>query len=412
MRERVLPSGEIVVAAEEERPVELAPQPEPTTAAEWIRQNLFSSWLNGVVTILAAVVVLVGGYGLLRWIFVTADWQVVKANLRVYMIGRFPVEEAWRIWASAYFVVLLAATSLGVAKIRLRWTVARAVRRVVLGGVSAYVLVFLLDGILVWMGVAAAAALVVVGVALGRALGRRLKVTLAVAWILAFPLVVLVLRSFEGVPPRLWGGFVLNLVVAVVGISLSFPFGILLALGRRSSLPAISVFCVGFIEIIRGVPLVTLLIFGQFVLPLLLPAGISLAAILRALIMITIFASAYVAEVVRGGLQGINEGQYEAARALGLPAARMMALVILPQALRNTIPAMIGQFISLFKDTSLIAVLGLNDLLDVSRNAPRLQFSGDIKEALLAAAFLFWVVAFSMSRWSQRLERRLGVGER
>ncbi|HEX6332221.1 MAG TPA: amino acid ABC transporter permease [Actinomycetota bacterium] len=392
--------------------MELAPPRPPATLGEWIRGNLFSSPFNTVLTVVAGVVIALGGYGVLRWIFVSADWQVVKANLRVFMIGRFPLEETWRIWASAYLAVFLAGLSVGVTGIGVRRTAAGAARWLILGGLVVYALIFLLDGLRVWVSIAAGAALLGIGIAVGRAGGRSLRIPLAIGWIASFLLVILLLRGFGGVPPRLWGGFVLNLVVAVVGISLSFPAGVLLALGRRSSLPVIRFFSIGVIEIVRGVPLVTLLIFGQFVLPLLLPSGVRLAPILRALVMITIFAAAYVAEIVRGGLQGIHHGQYEAARALGLPATRMMLLIILPQALRNTIPAMIGQFISLFKDTSLIAVLGLNDLLDVSRNAPRLEFSGDVKEALLAAALLFWIVAYSMSRWSQRLERRLGVGER
>jgi general L-amino acid transport system permease protein len=199
-----------------------------------------------------------------------------------------------------------------------------------------------------------------------------------------------------------------------VAIFVSFPIGLLLALGRRSSLPAVSAFCVGFIEIVRGVPLVTLLIFGRFVLPLLLPPQLDLSQIMRAMFMITIFSSAYTAEIVRGGLQGVPEGQYEASRALGLSTTRTMALIALPQALRSTIPSMIGHFISVFKDTSLLAALDIfSDLLDTADRASNdLRFVGNQAEALLPAAFFFWAIAFTMSRWSQRVERRLGVGER
>ncbi len=205
----------------------------------------------------------------------------------------------------------------------------------------------------------------------------------------------------------------LNVLLAVAATFLSFPVGILLALGRRSTLPIVSKFCVGFIELFRGVPLVTLIISGQFILPLMLPPGMQLSLIVRMILVFTIFSSAYVAEIVRGGLQGVHFGQFEAARAVGLSTTRMMALIILPQALRSTIPAMISHFISLFKDTSLLAALAITDALRAARRASaQLEFIGDQKEALLAAALLFWVVAFSMSRWSQRLELRLGVGER
>jgi general L-amino acid transport system permease protein len=274
-------------------------------------------------------------------------------------------------------------------------------------------LLYLVEGLRIWILLGALVAAFATGVTIGRLGQDRLRLPVIVAWVLVFPVVIVFLRVLGGVPPQLWGGFVLNVLLAVVAIFLSFPIGVLLAIGRRSSLPAIRTFSVGSIELIRGVPLVTLLIFGEFVLPLLLPPQMDFARIIRAMAMFTIFSSAYVAEIVRGGLQGVAAGQYEAARALGLSTTRMMALVILPQALRSTIPAMISHFISLFKDTSLIAVLGIAELLAVARRAPtQLRFLGTQKEALLAAALFFWVVAFSMSRWSQRLERRLGVGER
>jgi len=162
------------------------------------------------------------------------------------------------------------------------------------------------------------------------------------------------------------------------------------------------------------VPLAALIVFGIFVLPLLLPPGIDPPNIVLAIIMFVIFSAVYVAEIVRGGLQGVAEGQYEASSALGLRYPRMMRHIILPQALRNTIPAMISHFISLFKDTSLLVVAGIfSDLASAAGRATRLNvFVGREIEALLPAAFIFWVVAFSMSRWSQRVERRVGVGER
>jgi general L-amino acid transport system permease protein len=398
---------------EEQPAVEIAPAKAPATPGEWIRQNLFSSRFNSGLTVVVGAVLLYVGFLLIRWLFVTADWRVVKVNLRLYMVGRFPGEELWRVWACGFFVALLAGLSWGVSGLRLEWTPRRVVLRVVLLVLLLASLVYLLDGLRVWLLVAGLATACAAGVLVGRLGGRRLRLGVGVAWALAFPVVILLLRGMGGVPPRLWGGFLLNILLAVVATFLSFPFGILLALGRRSTLPAISAFSVAFIELIRGVPLITLLIFGQFVLPLLLPPGLTLPDILRAMAMFTIFSSAYVAEIVRGGLQGVQAGQYEAARALGLSTTRTMALVALPQALRATIPSMISHFISLFKDTSLIAVLGLAELLSVARRAPSaLQFIGRQREALLAAALIFWVVAFSMSRWSQRLERRLGVGQR
>jgi general L-amino acid transport system permease protein len=272
---------------------------------------------------------------------------------------------------------------------------------------------YLVESPRVWLLLAGAVAVFAAGIRIGRRTGRPLRRPLLVAWIVAFPLIVAVLSVGE-VKVEQWGGLLLNLLVAAVGIFVSFPLGVLLALGRRSSLPVVSGFCVGFIELIRGVPLLTLLIFGRFVLPLLLPPGLDLPQLIRAMFMIIIFSSAYVAEIVRGGLQGVPEGQYEASRALGLSTTRTMVLVALPQALRSTIPSMIGHFISVFKDTSLLAALDIfSELLDTAERATNdLRFVGQQAEALLPAAFLFWAIAFSMSRWSQRVERRLGVGER
>jgi len=363
--------------------------------------------------VVSALIIAYFGFQLVKWIFVNAEWGVVKANLRIYMVGRFPLEEVWRAWASVYLVAVLAGLSWGVAGLRLQWTPRKAAFRAALGAALLLVLLYLLEGLKIWTLTLGIPAAVIAGIALGRAGSRRLRGLVIVGWVLAFPMVIIFLRAFDGVPPRVWGGFMLNVLLAVAATLLSFPIGVLLALGRRSTLPVVSKFCVGFIELFRGVPLVTLIISGNFILPLMLPPGLELSLIVRMILVFTIFSSAYVAEIVRGGLQGVHFGQYEAARAVGLSTTRMMALIVLPQALRSTIPAMISHFISLFKDTSLLAALAITDALRAARRASaQLEFIGDQKEALLAAALLFWGVAFSMSRWSQRLERRLGVGER
>jgi general L-amino acid transport system permease protein len=393
--------------------VAVAPVAEPLTPGEWVRRNLFSSWFNGLLTVVSAALLGYLAFRLVRFVFVSADWSVLKANFRVYMIGRFPLDEAWRVWTALYLVVSLAGLSRGVLP-RTRWTPVKVVGAALLTLALLGALLYLVESARVWLLLGIAAALLAAGVVVGRRLGRRLRRPLVVGWILAFPAVILILRAFGGVRPELWGGFLLNVIVAVVAIFASFPLGILLALGRRSTLPAVSAFCVGVIEVVRGAPLVAWLFFGTFVLPLLLPPGLDLPNIIRAMFMFTIFSAAYVAEIIRGGLQGVPQGQYEAARALGLHPTRMMALVILPQALRMTIPAMISHFISLFKDTSLLAALGLfSELLRTARRASAaIEFIGLQAEALLPAALIFWVVAFSMSRWSHRVERRVGVGER
>lgn len=397
----------------EERPVvEIAPTKEPLGPGEWVRQNLFSSPFNGVLTVAVGFVAAWLAFQIGRWVFVRAEWAVVQANLRVYMVGGFPLEQIWRVWASLYLVVILAGISVGVIGRRVRTLRGVAIRAALAIG-GALLLVYLLETVRIWILIGAAVGVFAAGMALGRRFGRRLRMPLIVAWVLTFPAVILILRAFGGVPPTRWAGFLLNLIVAVVAIFVSFPIGVLLALGRRSTLPAVRGFCVGFIELIRGVPLVTLLIFSILVLPLLLPPGITIPRIFLAMTMFVVFSSAYVGEIVRGGLQGVPEGQYEAAKALGLPTWRMMGLVVLPQALRHTIPSMIGHFISLFKDTTLLAALtGFSELLATARRATAVEFIGAEQEALPSAAVIFWGIAYGMARWSQRVERRVGVGQR
>jgi general L-amino acid transport system permease protein len=404
---------ELTLGEPEGPAAQVAPEAVPATPGEWVRKNLFSSFWSGMLTVVTALLaawILAKAIG---FVFVDADWSVLKANLRVYMVGRFPLEEMWRVWTDVYVIALLAGLSRGVQP-AMPWTLRRVVRWALILGVAVAVLLYLVESSRVLLLLAATVALMVAGAAIGRRLGRVLRKPLIVAWILAFPFVVILLRGFGGVKPENWGGFLLNVIVAVVAIFVSFPIGLLLALGRRSTLPVVRTFSVGFIEFIRGVPLVTLLIFGVFAFELLLPPGLRLPNIVLAMIMFVVFSSAYVAEIVRGGLQGVPEGQYEASRALGLRYPRMMRSIVLPQALRNTIPSMISHFISLFKDTSLLVGVGLfSDLLSNAGRATRdLAFVGLEAEALLPAAFMFWAVAYAMARWSQRVEKRVGVGER
>lgn len=393
--------------------LQTAPAKEPRTPQEWVRENLFSTWLNSAITIVFAVVIAVVLVRAARFIFVTANWGVVQTHLKGYMTGGFPLEETWRIWVVVYLTAFLAGLSFGSGRSRIVISPRRAIVAALLTVVAVIVLLYIVQTGLVRLLVVGVVAAVAGSVILGRIVGDRARRPLTAAWILLFPIVMIVIRGFDGVPPRLWGGFFFNVIAAFVGIFASFPIGIALALGRRSELPAIRFFCVGFIELFRGVPLVAWLIFAKFVVDLLLPPQLNLPDIIKSFLAMTLFSSAYVGEIVRGGLQGIDRGQYEAARALGLPTTRMTMLIVLPQALRSTIPAMISHFISLFKDTSLFVAIGVTDLLAAAfRSASALDFLQTDREVLLFAALVFWIVAFSMSRWSQRLEVRLGVGER
>jgi general L-amino acid transport system permease protein len=404
---------DVVLGSDRPQVVEDAPVAEPRTPVEWIRQNLFSGWVNGVLTIASGGLAAFLIYQIARFVFVSAQWQVVRVNMKGYMVGGFPVEEAWRIWVATYLVALLAGLSFGMSRHRLRLTRSRSA--VAVGGAVAAtaILLFTVQTALVRALAAGLLIAVLAGVGAGRVLGGRLRRPLVIAWVLAFPTVIVLVRAFGGVAPSQWGGFFFNIIAATVGIFASFPLGIALALGRRGDLPAVRMVCVAFIELFRGVPLVAWLIFSKYVVDLLLPPQLVLPDIIKAFIVMTLFSAAYVGEIVRGGLQGVHAGQYEAARALGLSTARLTALVVLPQALRSTIPAMISHFISLFKDTSLFTAIEVTDLLAAARrSASSLEFFGRDMETLLFAGLIFWIVAFSMSRWSQRLEVRLGVGVR
>ena len=206
----------------------------------------------------------------------------------------------------------------------------------------------------------------------------------------------------------------LTFLLALVGIVASFPLGVLLALGRRSDLPVLKGLCVLLIELVRGVPLVSLLFMTQVIVPLFLPEDLRVDRVLRALFAITLFSSAYMAENVRGGLQSVPQGQVEAARVLGLGGAHTMLFIVLPQALRAVIPAIVGQFISLFKDTSLVVTVGLLDVLGIGKSIVlgNVEWVGSQREVYIFIALLFWVFTYSMSYASRKLESALGVGQR
>lgn len=231
----------------------------------------------------------------------------------------------------------------------------------------------------------------------------------------AFTLLVGGYFGLEPVPTDLWGGLLVTLVVAVTGIAASLPLGILLALGRRSSLPVLRMFSIGFIEFWRGVPLITVLFMSSVMLPLFLPEGVSFDKLLRALIGVALFSSAYMAEVVRGGLAAIPRGQFEGAQALGLSYPKMMGLIVLPQALKHVIPGIVNTFISLFKDTTLVSIIGMFDLLgivqfsftDSSWATPVTAHTG-----YLFAAIIFWIFCYSMSKYSQFIEDKFHTGHK
>jgi len=242
----------------------------------------------------------------------------------------------------------------------------------------------------------------------------------AIAFFVVYPIVTFVLMNggmfgLAEVPTEKWGGLALTLIIATVGIVASLPIGVILALGRRSHMPFVKYVCIAFIELWRAVPLITVLFMASIMLPLFLPEGTTIDKLLRALVGVSLFSAAYMAEVVRGGLQALPKGQYEAADALGLNYFKSMYLVILPQALKHVIPGIVNSFISLFKDTSLVSIVGLFDLLQtVQATTAQVEWKSphQATTGYLFAAAVFWIFCFGMSRYSMYMERRLNTGHK
>lgn len=380
-------------------------------ALEWLKKNLFSTWYNSLLTLVTLWLLysLVGKT--LVWAVTEAKWQVIVVNLRLFMIGAFPDAAIWRIWLSLSLVALLSG---------LGWATWGAWRLQVAAGVMTVAVLLALGPVSletrVWFLVLGA--LVPTGFVLGRSV-RGLRRRTVLVWCLAFPVIMLLLRGWKGstllpyVGTNLWNGLMLTVLLAVIGIVLSFPLGVLLALGRQSSLPVIRYVSILYIEVIRGVPLISILFMGTYIIPIFLPASIRPDLVLRALVAITIFSSAYLAENVRGGLQAIPNGQKEAAKALGLKGWQVILLIVLPQALRAVIPTLVGQFIGLFKDTSLVVIVSLIDLMGIAKSIlAQPNFIGRHIEVYIFAAAVYFVFSFTLSYGSRRLEKALGVGER
>ncbi len=383
----------------------------------WVRKNLFNTWYNSVLTLVGAWVLYKLVVNLFSWIIFRADWRPITTSPLLYFVGQYPREELWRIGLAMMIVSFFFGLSWGVWGSLIRAFALALGVGYAMGGLLPVSLeamglplrLFLLSNI----------AILAIGYWLGcTPIGRPRWVVMG--WLVSFVVVILLLRGFQDNPTMplvstgLWGGLMLNLLLAAVGIGASFPLGVLLALGRRSDLAIVRLFSIVYIEVIRGVPLVSLLFMGSILLPLFLPEDVRIDRILRALLAIILFAAAYMAENVRGGLQAIPKGQYEAAQAIGLNSFQTMFLIILPQALRLVIPAIVGQFISLFKDTTLVAIVGLTEILGIAKSIVlgNPEFVGAQDEVYLFVAAVFWVFTYAMAYSSRRLEKAVGVGER
>ncbi len=370
----------------------LEPKPAPssqTGAPHWIRTRLFATPKDVILTVLALALLAYIVPGMINWLFIDAVWTgtdrtacatiiqggvlpdgqsgacwaFVEAKFQQFMFGRYPADERWRpILVAILFVILLVPMLIPKAPFK---------------GWNALALFIILP-------------------------------------VVAF---FLLIGGF-GLPhveTPLWGGLMVTLILSFFGITVSLPLGIILALGRRSNMPVIKTICVVFIEVIRGIPLISVLFMASVMLPLFLPDGWTFDKLLRALIGVSLFASAYMAEVVRGGLQAIPKGQFEGADSLGLSYWQKMRLIILPQAIKLVIPGIVNTFIGLFKDTSLVSIIGMFDLLGiVTLNQSDANWSTPVTPitGYVFAGFVFWLFCFGMSRYSAFMERHLDTGHR
>jgi general L-amino acid transport system permease protein len=380
----------------------------------WLHRNLFSGIGSSIATGLIAGLLIVVAVKMGSWALTEARWDVVTRNQRLLLIGQFPADQAWRLWLELLLLSALTGVSAaGLGRTTRSVAIAMSAFQLLLAGLTAVSPV----GPLVSVGLLVNAIVVWGGVHLGRrvAIPRR---GLLIAWIVSIPVTFVLLTGIAGTPlptveSHLWGGLLLTILLAAVGIIVSFPLGVVLALGRRSTMPAVRVVCTAYIELIRAVPLVTILFMADIMLPFFLPGEVRIDRVTRAMGGIALFSAAYVAENVRGGLQALPSGQLEAAHALGLNTLQTNLFVVLPQALRSVIPANVGLFISLLKDTTLVSIIGLAELLGMGRAILAQPDSlGANLEVFAFVGLIFFVLCYAMSQASYRLERALGVGTR
>jgi len=406
-----------------------------------MRENLFSGWFNSVLTILSIAVIYMVVATVLPWAdsptwkatslsecreilaalgreghFGGACWGVIRDRWIQMIFGFYPSELYWR--------PILAFVLLAVALAPVLFAEKVPERLILFTAIYPFLMPWLLWGGPIWTPIAAAAGFIIgffvyraVDTAMGSLAGMIGGVLAAVLWwlLLAGSIAGIISNLFpvglESVGSRDFGGMMLSVTIGVVAIGFSLPIGILLALGRQSNLLIVKALCVGFIEFIRGVPLITLLFVASTLLNIFMPPGTNFDIILRVIIMATLFASAYMAEVIRGGLAALPRGQYEAADSLGLDYWKAQRLIVMPQALKISIPGIVSTFIGLFKDTTLVSIIGLLDPLGLSNSIRADQsWNGIVWELYGFIALMFFVFCFAMSRYSMYLERKLQTG--
>ena len=395
-------------------PVLPPPPTESPTPWNWARKNLFSTWYNSILTVVCLIIAFQAIRGIIVWVTTKAQWRVLEANLPLFFAGRFPSESYWRLWIVAAIIALLGGLTWG--NIQRQERLWNPPLLIILGAavVGAVISPIDLTSRLYLLGIIIAAA---ASYAIGRQIHPKIMDWMPAIWVLSFPIVLWLIKGGLGlteVSTNDWGGLVLTLFLAVISIVLSFPLGVLLALGRQSSLPVVRLLSTLYIEIIRGLPLIGILFLGQVMLQLFLPPEYpKLDRVIRAIAGLTLFSAAYLAENVRGGLQAVPRGQIEAARSIGLNTPLLTILIVLPQALRTVIPAIGGQFIGLFMDTSLLSLFGMLELVGISRAVlANPSYIGRYAEVYLFIGIIYWIFCYSMSLASRKIERTLEVGQR
>ncbi len=422
----------------------LSEQPAPASSVGflgWIKNNLFSTWFNSILTVIALGFVWYILAGVLPWTFLSvwnagslsecreiarqvwgeshghACWAVINDRWIQLLFGFYPSHLYWR--------PILAFVLLGFALAPVLFPQSSR-KLLILSGLYPFILPWLMWGGSIWSPIMALIGFVMGYLAiknLSERIGQLGTIFSSIFaaflwWLLIGPVFVDLLSAnipiaLESVASRDFGGFVLALLIGIVAIVCSLPIGIILALGRQSDLIIVKAFSVAFIEFIRGVPLITLLFVASLLLNLFLPPGTEFDIILRVMIMVTLFSSAYMAEVIRGGLAALPKGQYEGADSLGLDYWQAQRLIIMPQALKVSIPGIVSTFIGLFKDTTLVSIIGLMDPLGLSQGIrANAEWNGIYWELFAFIALLFFVVCFSMSRYSMYLERKLQTDHR
>ena len=376
-----------------------------------IRENFFGSKLDVILSITGALFI----YFVLSIVIsfiLNSDWTLILVNRQLMLTGLMPEEEIWRVWTIFSLTVILMTTSIAF------WF------NINIKGSIFYILLLLIPFLIfttknTLLYVLFIMVLSIVFFYLGyKSKNSELKNIVSriivISWIILLPTCFLILNILDGPKMTLWGGFMINLILAAIAIFAGFPLGILLALGRASSYKLIKLISTLYIEVIRGAPLVAWLLLAWFVLPKFLPNlfGLSdLNIVVRAMIVLSLFASAYIAEVIRGGLQSIPRGQEEASFALGMNSISSTIFIVLPQAIKIVIPTVVSTFIAIFKDTSLVFILAITDLLRIGRLIPEQQqaFFGKSIESLCVVALLFWVVSLVLSQISRTIEKKLNI---